>query len=107
MREITISDGRKINARGLKVAEIKDLEAQGLPVSRWGITLDPVNDPEGAGELFDVLLPLGTGNNMDLAELTPSDQEKLVLAIIAETYGSRDEEKNLSRSGDGTQTESE
>ena len=108
MREIVI-DGATASVRGITRHEIKAMQAEGYPISRWGVTLEVGGDSEKAEAMFDRILELGIndGPPLDLEALTPADERRLYVAIIKETYGAEDEEKNLPPSGDGTQTESE
>ena len=107
MREVDMSNGTVVSVRGLMIGEINDLARQGLPITRWGIDFDPRADPAAADELFNTLLPLAIDGEVNADELTPMDEQRIFMALIRETYGSRDEEKNWLRSGNGSQTESE
>lgn len=106
MREIEIDGGRH-KVRGLTRAEINTLAADGLPISRWGLDLNGLGSDPKAAELFDAVIKLGCVKTVKLDDLTPAAERALMLGIIKETYGDEDEEKNLSRSGNGTQTGSE
>lgn len=108
MREIEIDGGvRKV--RGITRAEIEILAEKGYPISRWGIDLDGLGIDEKTGEMVDEVNALGCleAGSLNFEGLTPADDRRLFLGIVTETFGARDEEKNLSRSGNGGQTENE
>lgn len=106
MREIEI-DGSRHEVRGLTRSEIKDLSAGGYAISRWGLDLAGLGTDPLAADLFDAVVRLGCVKPVNVEDLTPSAERALMLGIIKETYGDEDEEKNLSGSGNGTQTGSE
>ena len=108
MREIEVN-GRKISVRGITRYEIEKMQKDGLPINRWGITLDIDGDSAKAEQMFDAVLKIAVNGDdpVDIMAMTPAEERKLFTGIMAETFGSGDEEKNSSRSGNGTQTESE
>jgi len=108
LREINVND-IVFRVRGLKRSELSDMASNGYPITRWGIDLTGLGSDDKAAEMFDAIMDMGsTGpKNINLEDLTPAEERRIFFAIIAETFGSGDEEKNLSRSGSGTQTGSE
>jgi hypothetical protein len=108
MREIKIM-GKMVQVRGIMRSEIEEMAQKGYPISRWGIGIDVEADREIVDKMFEEVLTTGVlpDLGLDLMTLTPADEHKLFTAIVAETYGSGEEEKNSSRSGNGTQTENE
>lgn len=97
-----------VNVRGLTRKELGAMNAKGFPIDRWGVHVIPGGSDEKAEQMFDEILRLGTGNGpaIDLEQLTPNDERKLYIGIMKETFGAEDEEKNLPRSGNGSQTQS-
>lgn len=102
MRTIDI-EGRKINVRALTPAEIDDLEPLG-----FGYALC-VPDVEKANEAMKkpLELVLSEEDRVFLSGRGLPKSKAVWLAILKETYGSSDEEKNLKRTTDSSPTESE
>jgi len=100
MRDVMVGD-EVFHIRGLTRGEIKSLRAEG--VNLMALT---VNDADKA---FDLVVAMV----FDSAAVAWIDSQenrvgmKLWEAVLKETFGAEDEEKNLSRSGNGTQTENE
>lgn len=97
MRQITIG-GETFEVRGLTRGEVRDLRAAGLNLMT--MTPDTVDDVMDA--VFGLVFSEEDNRRVDA--LPNRDVGRLLGAVIAETYGSRDEEKNLSPSGGGPQT---
>ena len=106
MREIKIEGGKR-NVRGLSVAEIKEMEGNGYPINRWRIELTGLETDADAGKMFEEILEKAVIDPIDFSTLTPADERRLFFGIIAETFGSGEEEKNLLKSGDSAQTPKE
>lgn len=99
MRKVTLSDGRDLVVRPLKRAEIKSGIDIGLGYMAVNLT----------GENFDAALDYCLGCQFDaeaLDEMGAPDLRKIFKAVIDETWGSGEEEKNSGPSGSGSQTES-
>lgn len=95
-------NGHKFNIRGLDFAEMRQLHNKGIHFGEL--------EPEKVDAAFiEAAQMIFTDKELDaLGKVRYADAvNKLMPAILAETYGSRDEEKNLSRSGDTGQTKSE
>lgn len=101
MRTVEIQ-GRKFSVRALKRGEIKHLrEDHGIIL----MALTRNNAEEAQDRIFNMIF-----NPEDLKaidELEWQKSQELWDAILKETYGAEDEEKNLSGSGPGTQTKDE
>lgn len=100
MREVKF-DGKKFAVRGLTRGELKKLREDGRDLLRLK---DMEN--EQVGETIDAVIPMCTDPPADPDELTPKQAGRILTALYAETWGSPDEEKNLSSSGPGSQTRS-
>jgi len=102
MRIVRTDSGRQFNVRGLTRGEVKRLRADD------GISLTNITAENAEAALDKVLeLVLSEHEVHELDDLPNRVAMDVWLAVLAETYGSRDEEKNLSRSGNGSRTESE
>jgi len=100
MREIEIA-GKVLSIRGLKRKEIKSLRKKGFEIS--ALKIAQVDDL-----LDDVFPMIFNEQDVELIEnSTYKEGTKIWTAILKETYGNKDEEKNLPTSGDGSQTEKE
>ena len=100
MREIEVN-GRAFEVRGLTRGEIKNLRKDGINLLNLS-----VDDADAAIDLvFDMVFDQETLQIIDALEYRVS--MKLWQEVLIETYGSPDEEKNLLRSGGGTQTGTE
>jgi len=89
MRTIIISTGARINVRGLTRREVKNL-ADDDAINLYLI------GPDKAQQAMDAVLELAVSEH-DLAELDDlpnADAVKVYRGAMAETFGSRDEEKN-------------
>lgn len=98
MRIVKSETGRQFNVRGLTRGEVKALRADGvdlLDITRTNSeeALDRVLKLVLSDHEYDALDGMLYRVSMDVFE-----------AVLKETFGSRDEEKNLSWSGPGTQT---
>jgi len=99
MREVEIN-GTIFEVRGLKRKEIKKLRKDGIVLT--GL------DAEKADIAMDLIFELLFANQIELIDdMENADALKLWVAVMRETYGASDEEKNLQTSGNGIQTESE
>lgn len=98
MRTVKLSSGVEIEVRGLKRTERK--RDMGFGPVGYDFALGRTND--ACDYVLDLL-----GIDVDALPDDDSTPEASILkAVILETYGVRDEEKNLSRSGSPGQTES-
>lgn len=105
MREVKVM-GQVFEVRGMTRGELGKMKMKGYPVTRWSIDLSGLNNDEKAEQMFDEMLTRGCspGMPLDLEDLTPAAERVLFMAIVAETFGSEDEEKNSSKSGRPDQT---
>jgi hypothetical protein len=95
MREITIND-RVFKIRALTPAEIRELNAAGLPVYRFGVDYDQLNNARIAQETADGMYSK-VFSAEDIAAAVDSGhngEKELFAAIVRETWGSPDEAKN-------------
>ena len=102
MREI-----HGVKVRALTRKEVKSLKAFGFYLSFYS---PPIHDPELVDEGIEKVLELCVLDKDAFAALEESDHIKTMevfSGITKETYGARDEEKNLPASGNGSQTESD
>jgi len=109
MRVILVGD-TNIDVRGLTGKEIKKLQAEGIPVSRLNIDVVKLaQDLDLAEETMDkVLDTVLTDEQKEILDDQPNKQIlKVWGAVVKETWGAPDEEKNSSRSGPGPQTQTE
>ena len=100
MRIVEIGD-RKIEVMALTPRQIKDLGNCGFGLAVCIPTLKTANEAKSRGIEFAV-------NESDLEYLMDrplSDTTLIWKALLAETYGAPDEEKNLPGTSDGSQTE--
>lgn len=96
-----------VKVRSLTRKEVKSLKAFGFYLSFYS---PPIHDPELVDEGIEKVLDLCVLDQEAFAALEESDHIKTMevfSGITKETYGARDEEKNLPTSGNGSQTESE
>lgn len=112
MREVEI-EGQKIQVRGLKRSEIRNLLS---PYGYSPTLFNPVKNE--AGEVDLAYLDEGRGIILETV-MTPDEIDrietlggngacnKVINAIIAESYPQKEEEKNLSSSGNGAGTRNE
>lgn len=99
MRIVKTDSGRQFNVRGLTRGEVKRLRAE-EEIDLLRIT------GENAEQALDRVLEMVLSEH-ELHELDALPNRVAMdiwTAVLAETYGSRDEEKNSSRSGSGSQT---
>jgi hypothetical protein len=95
MREVRIGDKMiKINGVTRKQFVDLDLKAKGFDFFD-GVDPTVASETDGAHDAF---IGAATGIT-DTGEYTPAEWNKLFLECIKETYGSRDEEKNLPQPG--------
>lgn len=100
MREIKKGD-TTFKVRGLTRGEVKQLRADGYNLAN--LTLDQAEEAVDAA--FDLVF---SENEIRIIDALPNrDAMEIWRAVLAETYGSGDEEKNLPTSGTGTQTQNE
>lgn len=100
MRKITL-DQQTFKVRALKFKEIEMLDDEGIDLT----SIPPSKAFKTMKRVFGLVF-----QEDELAAIRELDfNESLALwgAVLKETYGARDEEKNLSRSGNGSQTETE
>lgn len=97
-REIKI-DSESWQVRGLVFSEIRRLYEMGISFGE--LTPEKVDAAfiEVSKMIFDES-DIERFDKVDYGEVA----NKIVRSVMAETYGSKDEEKNLSRSGDSGQT---
>ena len=97
MREI---NGYKV--RGLTRKEVRGLKEYGFYNSFY---VPPLQDPDKVDEGVEVVLGMCVE---DLPDDLPNKHyiELFQKGVMVETYGSREEEKNLPMSGNGSQTKS-
>ena len=102
MREITI-DGREICIRPLTRREIKGLKKYGFSMLGCVPKFETID--EAIDEGFSLVL---APDEIAFLDDQPAEATKSVwTAILKETYGAEDEEKNLPSTSGGTQTENE
>lgn len=98
-REVKV-DGETFKVRGLTFAEMRGLHKKGIHFGELKAQQVDAAFIEAAEIIF---------SEKDLKRLDKIEYQKaantILRAIFAETYGSRDEEKNSSRSGASGQTE--
>jgi len=99
MREVTIR-GRTYKVNGLSRRALRDLRRKGFNL--FGLKVEQVD-----AAMDEVFLHCLSEKELEAADvLTHAEALPLWNAVLAETYGSREEEKNSSRSGPGTPTRS-
>lgn len=88
MREIELSDGSKLDVYPLTRGQLKYLRSQGFDLANLR--------RDNAEDAMDLVMDmaLGTAPVEKLDDLPNTDSMAVFTAILAETYGSRDEEKN-------------
>lgn len=97
MRKVILSDGSRFDVRPLTRGEIRT--GKNLGLKYLGVKIDPDN--------FDDVLDYCLGclfSDENIDNMPNLDQQAIFRAVIAETWGSRDEEKNSDPSGSGSQT---
>ncbi len=105
MQEVDIN-GTACQVRGLTRAQIIELAAAGYPITRWALDFTGLGIDLSIDAMFDSILKMGlNGAPLDMQALTPAQESALFKAIIKETYGDPDAEKNLLKSGNTSQTE--
>ena len=99
------SETFKVEVRGLTGAEIRQLKADGHPISRLTMGLvELAQDLDQAEKTMDAVLALV----LSPEQLTEIDKQPSNMAldvwtaVLKETFGARGEEKNSSRSGPGS-----
>ena len=101
MRTVKI-DKEEFEVRGLTFSEMRQLHEKGISFGELTPEKVDASFIETSKMIFD---------EDDLSRFDKVDYgkaaNKIVRAVMAETYGSKDEEKNSSRSGDGGQTAKE
>ena len=89
------------NIRSLTRGEIKDLREDGMNLA--ALTVENANEAQDrAAELM-----LSKSQLEQYYKMEPKETLPLWIAIMKETYGAKDEEKNLPKSGAGSQTKKE
>ena len=93
--------GKELSIRSLTRKEVKGLKKKGFDIGN--LQRDQVDD------LLDEVFPMMLDKkDVELIEKAPYKVcARVWTAIIKETYGAEDEEKNLPKSGDGSQTKKE
>lgn len=100
MREVELKNGEKMEIRPLTRKEIREGKDLGLRYYGSGLNLDNFDDHR------DYCLGCVLGEDK-LDEIPNFDQNTILSALLKETWGDPGEEKNLSPSGSGPQTEPE
>ncbi len=98
MREIEI-DGTTFNVRGLKRKEVKKLKKDGFNIM-GGLDQDQADD--AMDKVFELIFDESEIEQLD--DLVFSKAMEIWVTVLKETFGAKDEEKNLSGSGGGPQT---
>ena len=96
-----------VKVRSLTRKEVKGLKEFGFYLSFYS---PPILEPELVDEGIEKVLELCVLDKDAFAALEDTDHietMEVFSGITKETYGARDEEKNLPTSGNGSQTESE
>lgn len=96
-----------VKVRGLTRKEVKGLKEFGFYLSFYS---PPIEDPARVDEGVEKVLGLCVLDPAAFELLEDQDHNKttqVFSAICRETYGARDEEKNLPKSGNGSQTDNE
>lgn len=99
MRKVTLSNSEEIDVKPLTYGQIKKLKDYGFSMIQCGITI------ENVGEACEAVVEMALGRIDDGMSVT--DIRKIFRAVIDETYGSEDEEKNSCPSGPTAQTDPE
>ncbi len=96
MRTVTLPNGHEIEVRGLKRKEIKPLKKYGYFRSRFVPVIDDGDDGQGLDEAVDAVLDkvLSKDDLKALDDCEPRWTNEVWLAVIKETYGAPEEEKN-------------
>ncbi len=100
MREVKLSDGSMREVGPLTRRQMKEFKKLGIDARGFA----PTN--EQFDEAFYAIVHTQF-NDADVDDLTFPDIRELFYGIVAETWGSREEEKNSSRSGPSDQTSTE
>jgi len=96
-----------VKVRGLTRKEVKSLKQYGFYLSFYNPPfLDPDLVDEGIEKVLDLCV-LDKEAFEALEESNNFESVEVFSGITKETYGARDEEKNLPMSGNGSQTDSE
>lgn len=91
MREVKIGD-RTIQIRGITRKAFKKHKLSELGFDFFnGVSMDIVMEHEGALDKFII----AAVPDLNPEDFTPGEWNKLFLEVIKETYGSKEEEKNL------------
>ena len=100
MRDIEIAN-KVLSVRGLKRKEIKKLKKDGINLG--DLKLEQIDD------VLDTIFPMVfSKKDVELIEdAAYKESVKVWTAILEETFGSKDEEKNSPKSGAGSQTKKE
>jgi len=96
-----------VKVRGLTRKEVKSLKEFGFYLSFYS---PPIEDPAKVDEGVEKALELCVLDKAAFELLEEQEHNKstqVFSGICRETYGARDEEKNLPASGNGSQTDSE
>ena len=96
MRIVKLPNGHEIEVRGLKSREIKPLKQYGYHRSRFVPVLSDDGGIDGLDEAVDAVLDkvLSKDDFKALDDCEPRWTNEVWLAVIKETYGAPDEEKN-------------
>lgn len=100
MRQIKIGN-KTFEVRGLSRGEVRQVRQAGFNLNV--LTLE--NAEDALDFVFDIVF--SKEDNLILDDLPNSFSMKVWRAVLFETYGSEEEEKNLPPSGAGTQTQKE
>lgn len=100
MREVKLSDGSVKEVGPLTRRQMKEFKGLGINARGFAPTNEQFDDA-----FFAIVHT--QFNDADLDDLTFPDIRELFYGIVAETWGSRDEEKNSSGSGPSDQTPNE
>lgn len=86
MREVIV-EGKEFSVRPLKRSEVKALKKDGLNLGK----IPPEEMDLWLDRIFELVFP---GMLSDIDDLPPRAASKLFEAVMKETYGDKDEEKN-------------
>lgn len=87
MRTVTI-DGREYKTKGLKRKQVKELKKNGIDL----VNLDVQNAEDALEAVFE--LAFTAAENEIIEDMYNADVMKLWLAVLKETFGAPEEEKN-------------
>lgn len=94
MRKVKLEDGREVEVKSLLRPDVRQLKADNLHPETIMKHADPA---AAADEAMDRVIELSVGKEMaeEIFKGPMIDNIKVYQAVLAETYGAKEEEKNL------------